>query len=345
MAYLNVGHYLRIAILGFDGATGLDITGPLEALAAAKAADANEQPVIYYKPLIAGVTGKTFASASGAIFRADTTLEAAPALDTIIIPGGPGVRHHPVADKISKWLQKRSGTTRRIAAISTGIYALAPSGLLDGREVTTHWRYTTALAREFPKLKVNYRASFVKDGDFYTSGGGTGGMEMTLSMIEQDHGAAVALAAARELLLELKPPGNEGLRAEDFDYQLGPEERLADLPAWIVAHLRDNLSVEALAERACLCSRHFSRLFKERFKTTPADFVEELRLKEARRRLLLPRYSVASAASSVGFRSSDAFRRAFERRFGVGPREFRQRFHLRTVSENDSPFHSSALAR
>ena len=106
-------------------------------------------------------------------------------------------------------------------------------------------------------------------------------------------------------------------------------DRLADLPCWILSHLQHDLSVDRLAERAGLCPRHFSRIFKRLFQTTPANFVDQLRLNEARRRLLIPRYTVQSVAESVGFNNADTFRRAFERRFGVSPSAYRNRFSFR----------------
>jgi transcriptional regulator GlxA family with amidase domain len=208
-------------------------------------------------------------------------------------------------------------------AVSTGVYAIAASGLLENRQVTTHWRFAPSLAREFPRVQVSRSASFFKDGPFYSCGGGTAAIEMALFLIEEDHGKSVALDVARELVVDLRPPGEKQDDINQYDYQLDPTERLADLPAWIVAHLRNDLSVESLAKRTSLCPRHFSRLFKQIYHTTPATFVEEMRLNEARRRLLSSRNSVMAVATSVGFKSTDAFRRAFERRFKMTPRAFR----------------------
>src|ERR1041385_5335070 len=140
--------------------------------------------------------------------------------------------------------------------------------------------------------------------------------------------------------MDLRPPGEQQSETNAYHYELDPTERLADLPAWIVAHLRSNLSIEALAKRTSLCARHFSRLFKQIYHTTPAAFVEQMRLKEARRRLLSSRNSVATVAASVGFKSADAFRRAFERRFSVTPREFRARH-----SKEDSHLKAEPNAR
>ena len=147
---------------------------------------------------------------------------------------------------------------------------------------------------------------------------------MTLALIEEDYGSTVARMVARELLIQLRPAGESDTRFELAHYQTDPTERIAELPAWIVSHLQEKLTVESLAERACLCPRHFSRVFKQVFKCTPADFVEELRMSEARRRLLALRASIESIAASLGFNSSDTFRRAFERRVGTTPTHFRR---------------------
>ena len=313
-----------VGIVGFDGVAALDLTGPLEALASARHAGENDGGPACYKPLLLGLTSRTFVSESGLPFNAEGTLASAGPLDTIIIPGGKGLRQPETMRLVATWLTERAGRTRRIASVSTGIYALAQSGLLDGRHVTTHWRFSRDLARRFPKLRVNYAATFLRDGAFYTSSGGTSGVEMTLALIEEDCGSQAARAVARELGIRLRPPGEPDDHFEVENYQLDPAERVTELPAWILAHLNEKLTVETLAARACVCPRHLSRVFKQIFNCTPADFVEELRLSEARRRLLSLRATVESIAESVGFNSSDAFRRAFERRVGTTPSMFRR---------------------
>jgi transcriptional regulator GlxA family with amidase domain len=327
------GKRRTIGFLGFDGVTTLDLTGPADAFAKARFSQELGKTSPCYEIVVIGIGNRTFASESGVVFKAEKTLEKAPPLDTVVLPGGFGMRNPDATTAVSSWLKQRAENLPRIAAVSTGIYAVAPTGFLNGRQVTTHWRYASALAREFPQVRLNYGAPFSKDGAFYSCGGGTAAIEMTLSMIEEDFGPGVALPVARELVMDLRPPGGEPMSGESVDYQLSPTDRLADLPAWIVAHLRHDVSVEVLAERACLCPRHFSRLFKKLFRTTPADFVEERRLNEARRRLASPRHSIESIAASVGFKSGDAFRRAFERRFGLSPRTFRRQFVGRNAQD------------
>ena len=274
--------------------------------------------------MILSLEQNSFISESGLVFKAEAQAGSAASFDTILIPGGNGLRQPETSRRVAAWVATHARQARRIASVSTGIYGLAPSGLLDGRHVTTHWRFARDLAQRFPKLRVSQTASFLKDESFYTSAGGTAGIEMTLALIEEDFGGLIARGVAREFVMHLRPPGDEEDRFDPANYQSDPAERISDLPAWIVAHLHENLTIEALAQRACLCPRHFSRLFKQVFNCTPADFVEELRLSEARRRLLGLRSTVKSVAESVGFNSSDAFRRAFERRVGVTPTAFRR---------------------
>jgi transcriptional regulator GlxA family with amidase domain len=148
---------------------------------------------------------------------------------------------------------------------------------------------------------------------------------MALSLIQEDQGPEVALALAREMVVRLRPPGENETQPDLSVYQSSPSEKIAELPAWIVAHLDHDLSVQALAQRACVCPRHLRRLFRMAFKKSPAEFVEQLRLREAGVRLQTSRHSIDSIASAVGYASADVFRRAFERRLGLTPREYRRR--------------------
>jgi transcriptional regulator GlxA family with amidase domain len=327
----------RVGVLAFDGVTAFDITGACEILAEARATDNLGNSEQCYETLIVGVTGKTVTSETGVVFKTHRTLSNAPPFDTIIVPGGRGLREPETNRIVSAWLAKQAPVTRRFVSICTGIYGLAPSGLLNERNVTTHWRFAHDVARRFPQLHMNYTATFLKDERFYSCAGNVAGFEMMLALIEEDFGPELALAVSREFAMEVRRPGGEENEFHPFTCQAGPADRLADLPCWILSHLNHNLSVETLAGRAGLCPRHFSRIFKRFFRTTPADFVDQLRLNEARRRLLIPRYTVQTVAESVGFKSCDTFRRAFERRFGINPSGYRNRFVFRARSMNQRP--------
>lgn len=317
-----------IGILGYDGVQALDIVGPADAFGIASdqlASGRDGTPA--YELLVLGITRRAFVAESGIAFRPDRALDAAPRLDTVIIPGGRALRLNPrINARLSQWLKARARDIRRVASVCTGIYALAPTGLLNGRRVTTHWRFTGELAQGFPELRVDPNALFIKEGQFYTSAGITAGIDLALAMIEEDYGPQVALAVARELVVYLKRPGGQEQYSEPLQFQMQSTDRLCDLAPWIAGHLHQHLSVEALAEKACLSPRHFTRRFKRVFGVSPGEFVENARLDEARRRLSASGTTIKAVADSVGFASADSFRRAFERRFGVAPSIYRGRF-------------------
>lgn len=316
----------RIGFIAFDDIVALDLVGPLEAFTSAGGENAGGENAGGYETLVIGASNRSIRAESGLQIKADTTLDRAPPLDTIFLPGGSGLRDPKTSRAVVEFLRARAPKTRRIAAACTGVYGLAASGLLDGRRVTTHWRFAEDVAEKFPTLEVDPDAIYLKDGQFYTSAGVTAAIDLALALIEEDRGRRAALAVARELVVYLRRSGGQEQYSEPLQFQTETSDDFGDLAAWIAGHLDEDLSVETLAERAHFCPRHFARRFKAVFATTPAAFVEGLRLDEARRRLSQPNSSVAAVSSSVGFASADAFRRAFHRRFGVSPADYRARF-------------------
>lgn len=316
----------HIVIAGYHDITSLDLSGPLEAFSSAVPADSKGRPQPCYKVTIAAIGAKTFRSESGLVMTASCSLSSLRHLDTLIVPGGRGMRTSSSATKLAKWITSRAGSIRRIASVCTGIYGVAPTGLLDGRRVTTHWKYAADLAARFPELKVEADALYIRDDKFYTSAGITAGIDLSLALIEEDYGPQVALRVARELVVYMKRPGGQEQFSEPLKFQVTATSRFADLASWILSNLNRNLSVDVLAERVNLCPRQFSRRFRAEFSDSPAAFVQRLRLDEARKRLSSSGCSVESVANSIGFNDPDGFRRAFVQRYGVAPREYRSRF-------------------
>jgi transcriptional regulator GlxA family with amidase domain len=327
----------RVGFLGFDGVMALDLVGPIDAFMSPTVTGKDGVLRQCYEVVVIGLNARPFVSESGVLFKPHTTIRSAPPLDTLIIPGGVGLRDPRTQAAVTAWVKPRAAKVRRIASVCTGLYGLASTGLLDGRRVTTHWRFARDCAGLFPRLKVDANALFIKDGPFYTCAGVTAGIDLSLALIEEDLGPSVALAVARELVVYFKRPGGQEQFSEPLRFQTRSADRFADLAAWIQGHLHEDLSVEALAGRACLSPRHFNRRFKDALGATPAAFVEDLRLGEARQRLCLADRGVESVARSVGFKSADSFRRAFERRFGINPSSYRQHFRSRTKSEKRQP--------
>jgi transcriptional regulator GlxA family with amidase domain len=319
---------LRIGFIGYEQANALDLAGPAEAFASAVRDIGKGKPERCYEVVIIGLTRRPFGTESGLVFQPSTTLDAAPKLDTLIVPGGCGLRLPEVNRKVAEWIVARAKTTRRIASVCTGIYGLAATGLLDGRNVTTHWRFAADVARRFPALKMKPNALFVKENQFYTSAGVTAGIDLALALIEEDFGSKVALAAAREMVVYLKRSGGQEQYSEPLQFQTQSGDRFAELVSWMTNNPTAAMSVEILARRASLSPRQFFRRFKDHFGMPPAMFVETLRLNEARRRLSAGEPSIDNVAESVGFTGADSFRRAFTRRFRVTPSKFRRNFAL-----------------
>ncbi|NVJ21644.1 MULTISPECIES: GlxA family transcriptional regulator [Myxococcus] len=311
----------RVGIVCYEALEALDLVGPLEAFSKVQT-DGQR----HYEVVLAGLHLGEFRSESGLAFKPHVLLEEAKGLDTLIIPGGAGLRRPEVRAPVVRWLRAHGHTLRRVVSVCTGVYALADSGLLDGRRVTTHWQFAEDVAARFPKVRVEPDALFIKDGAFYTSAGITAGIDLALALIEEDHGPRAALSVARELVMYLKRPGGQAQYSEPLRFQEEGGGRFGDLTSWMVVNLAGDLSVEVLARRACLSPRHFARQFRTVFGQTPAAYVERLRLEEARRRLVDGDGGIEQVALSVGFQSADVFRRAFERRFGVAPSTYRRGF-------------------
>jgi transcriptional regulator GlxA family with amidase domain len=311
----------RIAFIGYDNVTTLDLFGPLEVFATANAMLGSS----YYRLSTLSASGRVFHGESGIGVAADMAFRGAPAFDTILVPGGAGLRDPKIGDPVVAFLKARARGTRRIVSVCTGLEALAQAGFMNGRRAATHWRFVPAMRKKFPGIQIDADAIYVRDGKFYTSAGITAGIDLALALVTEDVGEKVALAVARELLVYLKRSGGQAQFSEPLQFQTRAQDGFADLAHWMLRNLDKDLGVETLAARSHLGARHFSRRFKAAFGVTPAAYVERLRLDEARKRLG-KRRDIKRVAASLGYASADAFARAFERRFGVRPGLYEKRF-------------------
>jgi transcriptional regulator GlxA family with amidase domain len=330
---------IRIVLLGYDGLQALDLVGPLDAFDAANALRPGA-----YVAMTASLDGAPFVSASGLRIVPDHALADAGPVDTLILPGGAGLRWDGVAPPIAEAVVQLAPSLRRIVSVCTGIYGLAPTGLLDGRRATTHWYYASDVAARFPAVRLDPDAIFIKDGNLYTAAGVTAAIDLALALIEEDYGPKLALAVARELVVYLKRSGGQRQYSVPLRFQARAGDRFSDLAAWIAAHLDADLSIESLADRTGLSPRQFSRRFREAFGMSPGQQIEALRLDAARDHLTGSDASIEAIAHCVGFQSDDAFRRAFDRYFGLSPTDFRRRFapNIRSPDGDDYAYAASA---
>jgi transcriptional regulator GlxA family with amidase domain len=312
-----------IGLLAYDNMQALDLTGPLDVFGAANALASGMSP--YDLHVIGAHTGTVHAE-NGLVVLPACSIEDAPPLDTLLIPGGIGSRLGNADPQLLAWLRRQAETARRVVSVCTGAYLLAAAGLLDGRRVATHWQYAEDLARRFPAIHVEPERLFLRDGRFATSGGLTAGIDLALALVEEDLGAATSLAVARYLVMYVTRPGNQIQFSAPLAAQTQATGRMGTLVGWLLAHLKDEITSERMAEQVSMSPRHFRRVFADTFGTSPARFVEHLRLEQACMRLTRDRTSIDRIAFSVGFHSADVFRRAFRARYGATPVEYRERF-------------------
>jgi|UniRef100_UPI000D38F6CA transcriptional regulator GlxA family with amidase domain len=315
---------MRVAILAFPRFQLLDVAGPADVFA--EAARQLGQPRAYRVQVI-GTHAGMLESSGGLRLGVDATVAThRGAIDTLLVAGSPRIEDMASDAQLQNWLRRQSRTVRRYGSVCTGAFVLAASGLLDGKRVATHWNATARLAAACPLARVEPDAIHVKDGRLFTSAGVTAGMDLALAMVEEDHGRELALRVARELVMFLKRPGGQSQFSAHLAAQTSERSGVREVQDHVLANLKDDLSVPALAARAGMSERSFARIFRSETGTTPAEFVENARIDAARRLAEESDLPAKRLADAVGYANVDGFRRAFGRRLGVSLVEYRRRF-------------------
>ena len=315
---------MRVAILAFPGVQLLDVAGPADVFS--EAARQLGQPGAYQVQVI-GTRKGPIASSSGLRLAVDATVaDQRGRIDTLLVAGSPALEDMAIDARLHDWLHRKSRAARRYGSVCTGAFALAAAGLLDGKRVATHWNAAARLAAACPQACVEADAIYVQDGKLFTSAGVTAGMDLALAMVEDDHGRELALRVARELVMFLKRPGGQSQFSAHLAAQTAERSSVRKVQEHVLAHLKDDLSVPALAVRAGMSERSFARIFRSETGTTPAEFVEKARIESARRLAEDSDLPAKRLAAAVGYANVDAFRRAFGRRLGVSLVEYRRRF-------------------
>jgi transcriptional regulator GlxA family with amidase domain len=308
-----------ILIAAFPRVQTLDVFGPAEVFATAsklRGDDAYDLRVVASEPGLVRT--------SSVPLHAEA-LDDGP-IDTLLVPGGRGVLDACEDERFVAWVQAAAGRARRVTSVCTGAFLLARAGLLDGRRATTHWASCAELARLHPEVTVEPDPIYVRDGNVTTSAGVTAGMDLALALVEEDLGRELALEAARWLVVFLKRPGGQAQFSAQLAAQMAEREPLRELQAWLPDHLTEDLSVPALARRAGMSERHFARAFRDETGMTPAAYVEAARVERARIALESGALPVETIAAQTGFGTVETLRRAFRRRVGVSPADYRTRF-------------------
>jgi transcriptional regulator GlxA family with amidase domain len=318
----------RIFMLAFPDCQMLDVTGPLQMLAGAN----DELGRQAYELMIAAPRRGPFKTSSGVSLVADLTIADVRATrlrgsDTLIAPGGEkGLPRALDGGEITALVAAAGRRGCRIVSVCSGAFFLAAAGVLDGRRATTHWRVVERLRQFRPQVDVDGEAIYLRDGNVWTSAGVTSGIDLALALIEADFGRAVALAVARRhVVFRIRPGGQRQFSAE-LAAQGIRDQRLAKLAERIAEEPQGEWRTDALASAAGVSLRSLSRLFRKELDASPSEFVERVRIDQARRALLESDARIESVAIRCGFGSLRRMDRAFARAISTTPTEFRARF-------------------
>ncbi|WP_436737248.1 GlxA family transcriptional regulator [Streptomyces sp. BBFR102] len=307
----------RVAVLVLEGAKPLDVGIPAQVF--------TTRASMPYEVRVCGAAPGLVAGGDGLAYHVGHGLDALAWGDIVFVPG---YRHPDREDPPPAVVEALIGAHERgarLAAISTGAFALAATGLLDGRRATTHWHYTRALAARHPLVRVDENVLFVDEGSVLTSAGAASGLDLCLHILRGDLGVAASNHAARRLVAA---PYRSGGQAQYVPRSV-PEplgERFADTREWALYRLGEPLTLDLLARRAGVSARTFSRRFVEETGYTPMQWVMRARLDLARELLERSERGVEQIAADVGLGTGANLRLHFQRVLGTTPSEYRRTF-------------------
>ena len=312
-----------VVLVVFDGVKLLDAAGPAEVFAEANRFGAR------YRLTFVSVDGEDVTTTVGTRFAVTGLISSIRAVDTVLVAGGDVLVGQPIDPDLVAAVRSVVPHTLRLASICTGAFILAQAGVLDGRRATTHWRHTRLLAKAFPEIQVEPDAIFVQDGEVFTSAGVSAGIDLALALVEMDHGSALVREVARSLVVYLKRAGGQSQFSVLVETSPGPRSVLRTVTDAITADPGANHSVKTLAAHAALSTRQLTRVFHAELGTTPARYVEMVRV-DIGRAALDAGHGVGESSKLAGFGSAETFRRVFVSSLGLSPKAYRDRF--RTAS-------------
>ena len=312
----------RIVLLGFPGIQALDLVGPVEVFAGASLLVGDG-----YDVLVVSRGAEPVTTHAGLTLCAQPLPDPGEPVDTVVLPGGAGVDAARADPEIMNWIKAIAKTARRVVSVCTGAFLAAQAGLLDGCPATTHWAFTDRLAREFPAVAVDPDPIFVRSSEsVWTAAGVTAGIDLALSLVEDDHGAAVAQTVARWLVLYLRRPGGQSQFAAPVWMPRARRAPIREVQESIETQPGGAHSIGELARRAAMSPRHFTRVFTDEVGEAPGHYVERIRTEAARRALEETGDTVSAIAARCGFGTAESMRRSFVRRLGVPPDHYRKTF-------------------
>jgi transcriptional regulator GlxA family with amidase domain len=315
----------QVCFIVYPGFELLDVSGPASVFNGANRALGQHDKPLFYEISLVSAEGGVVGSSCGVALDTRPVAQLQPGqAKTVLVVGS---EREPLMEAVKDptlraTIPELVAQAERFGSVCTGGFVLAALGLLDGRQVATHWDSCQPFTNAFPKVRVDPDALYVVDDRLWTSAGVTTGIDMALAMVARDLDATIAGDVAKRLVLYARRPGYQSQFSPVLAAQVKADSPFADLIGWMQSNLDAQLDVTSLAARAGLSERTFHRKFSAATGETPARFVEIARL-DAARMLLSRGLSMKLVAAQVGLFPPARLAEAFERRFGVPPRLFR----------------------
>jgi transcriptional regulator GlxA family with amidase domain len=318
----------QIFMVVFPGFLLLDAAGPLQVFSTAddEAAKVAQSP--RYRLRTVSVSGGLVTSSTGLVVQTEAlprsgTLKGA----TLLVSGGDGTPQAMQDKRLIAWLRKVAPGVARCCSVCTGSFILAQAGLLDGRRAVTHWHDAPLFRRLFPKVRMLDDAIHVRDGHVYTSAGVTAGIDLALSLVEDDHDRALSLRVAKRLVVPLRRAGGQRqFSAELLAQEADAQGLVSQLSAWLKPRLKQVVSVADMAHAMSMSERTLHRQLIEHAGQSPARFLNRLRLERACALLESGQPAIKKVVQQTGFGSEYNLRRAFKLALGVSPAEYTHQF-------------------
>lgn len=315
---------MSTAFLVYPGVVALDLFGPFDAFALADTLLRQAGRPAHFRPVLAGASLEPVRLASGARVCPDVVWEDLQ-VERVVVPGClPDERTAAARSQVADALRHLQPV--QTLAVCTGAFVLAEAGLLDGRRATTHWDHARTLASTYPAVEVVGDALYLDDGPVWTSAGVTAGIDLAIALIRAELGADLALTVARQLVVYAHRPGHQSQFSAHLAAQATVDDRIHAAQQWVLSHLTEDLSLEALARRAAMSRRTFSRRFAAESGMTPGAFVQRARLDAARSLLESTDLGLDGIAEACGLSSEEVLRRLFQRHLGTSPGAYRRSF-------------------
>ena len=322
---------MKLTLVVFDGVQALDVAGPLDVFAEANLLLPRKD---HYQITLVGERPDSVMCSSGIEFKVHVDYPNFHAeSDLLLVAGGPRVPEYRPDPAFLAWLNDRARGAAKFGAVCNGVFLLGHAGLLAGREVTTHWDHAERLAVQFPELNVRPDKIFVRDGNLFTCGGVTAGIDLCLSLVAEDWGHDLAVKVAKRLIVYIRRDGGQSQYSPYL--AVGPDEDslVAKVLKHVTDHISEALTIEDIADAVGVSRRTFSRAFAKHAHVTPSVFVEQVRIDFARKLLEETDVPLKTVAFRCGFHNATQMRMIFSRRLKTTPKLYRERFRADDVPQ------------